>query len=52
MPEELELRWRKYELQRMRWRLTNRIEVDPRVLPTALDWLDGEIAQIEKALAG
>lgn len=49
---QMELLWRKFELQRMRWRLVNKVEVDPFVLPAALDWLDGEVAQIEKAIAG
>lgn len=46
----LELRWRKFELQRMRWRLVHRAHADPFVLPAALDWLDGEIAEMEKAI--
>lgn len=45
---ELELLWRKFELLRMRWRLTNGIVYsDPKVLPAALDWIDGQIAEME-----
>lgn len=47
-----ELEWERYDLLRMKWRLQNRAEVDPFVLPAALDWLDGELLYIEKALDG
>lgn len=47
--ELLDLIWRKYELLRIRWRLiTGRTYSDPEVLPAALDWIDGEIAEISK----
>lgn len=48
--DHLDLMWRKFELQRMRWRLVNRCDADPFVLPAALDWLDGEIADMKKAI--
>ncbi|WP_172963973.1 hypothetical protein [Paenibacillus sp. Cedars] len=39
---------RRLELKLLRWKLVyGRIEVDPEVLPAALDWLDGEIASLE-----
>ncbi|SFE10918.1 hypothetical protein SAMN04487969_10198 [Paenibacillus algorifonticola] len=42
--------WRRYDLQRMRWRLINYPHLaEPDVLPAALDWLDGEIAAMKKA---
>lgn len=47
-----ELKWERYDLLRMRWRLINRAMVDPQVLPAALDWIDSEVARIEKALGG
>lgn len=38
---------RRLELRRLRWRLTNgRAACNPDVLPAALDWLDGEIAEL------
>lgn len=40
--------WRRFELLRIRWNLTNgRIYCDPEVLPAALDWIDGELAGLE-----
>lgn len=40
---------RKFDLMRMRWQLLNgRAECDPETLPAALDWLNGEIAALEK----
>ena len=50
--QEADLRWHKHQLLRTRWQLLNRAEVDPHVLPAALDWIDGEVADIEKALSG
>lgn len=39
---------RRLELKLLRWKLVyGRIEVNPEVLPAALDWLDGEIAALE-----
>lgn len=50
-PVNLDLLWRKFELLRMRWRLTTgRVYSDPNVLPAALDWLDGQIAEMEESL--
>ncbi|MCM3041686.1 hypothetical protein M3201_18490 [Paenibacillus motobuensis] len=44
-----ELIWRKFELMRLRWRLLNgRAQCDSEILPAALDWLNGQIASIEK----
>ncbi|MCI1777154.1 MAG: hypothetical protein LKI04_24395 [Paenibacillus lautus] len=38
---------RRLELKLIRWRLeVGRIEIDPEVLPAALDWIDGEIAAL------
>lgn len=50
---DLDLLIRKFELMRMRWGIANgRVKCHPDVKPAALDWLDGEIAAIEKASSG
>lgn len=36
----------------MRWQLLNKADVDPFVLPAALDWIDGEVHAINMALGG
>lgn len=52
MPELAELKYRKSKLQMFRWRLASRTaQADPFVVPAALDWLDGEIEAIKKAIA-
>lgn len=41
----LDLVWRRYELLRFRWQLTNgRTSCDPDTLPAALDWIESELA--------
>lgn len=42
----------KLDLLRMRWRLLNRVTVEPHVLPAALDWINSELDKVEKALIG
>lgn len=45
---ELELLWRKFELLRLRWRITTgRTPGDPEVLAAAVCYLDNQIAEIE-----
>lgn len=45
---DLEVIWRRFELLRFRWSLTNgRVKCDPETLPAALDWIDSELAVLE-----
>ncbi|BCG57457.1 hypothetical protein [Paenibacillus sp. URB8-2] len=40
--------WRRLELKRLKWQINNgRAKCNPEVTPAALDWLDGEIAELE-----
>ncbi|MEK4854825.1 hypothetical protein NST04_33655 [Paenibacillus sp. FSL H7-0756] len=40
--------WRKFELMRMRWRITSGItQGEPEVLDAAVSWLDSKIAELE-----
>lgn len=44
----LDALWRKFELMRMRWRITSGItQGDPAVLEAAVSWLDSNIAEME-----
>jgi len=44
---------RKFELLLFRWRLINyRSSADPEVIPAAVWWIDGEVAEINKTLEG
>lgn len=48
--ESLEFQWRKFELMRFRFRISNDASIDITTRHAALWWLDKEIDEMQEAL--